>query len=1189
MMKQSRHRNENGDGTLVSYPDFNQDFDKIINKYEFQSNASDKKKGFVYQEPHQLLLANYISKPTIYENILLYHGLGTGKCMKKDTKILMFDGTIKNIQDIEIGELLMGDDSTPRQVLSLARGTDDMYIVKGDSLSEYYTVNQEHILCFLDKSKGVVEIPVKDYILLPTHEKATLKGYRVSIEFPAVELVNDPYTYGFQYTFQDPLDRVYKCNSYDVRTRVLAGILDSSATTCGESYYLDKRGKQYTDDVIYLARSLGSCISFDDNVLVIHRAQCAQSCYDVTVEHVERDEYYGFTISGNGRYVLGDFTVTHNTCASISIAEGFKEYVNNMGKKIVVLVKNKSIQRNFLNELVSKCTGDEYLTEEQRQFVNGNKAGYKEVQKNMLSKIVKEITKTYKFITYGTFVNQVLGAKDYQKDKFGNRTIQKVVNGKIVRKRITNELIDFSNTVIIVDEAHNVTNNDAYVALKTMLDRSYNYRLVLLTATPMYDNPKEIFELSNLLNISDTTNQLPTGKNLLTPIAYVTNTKSAFITNSLLRGGIVTVTEIGLDALRKSLYGKVSYIQPNTKTNPTKIEVGDDLVQDLEGTCKVVYCNMSRYQYTTYKNALKLDVNYSSKYDLSSAISNLEADENITEKPTAESRTGSLYKNSSDASTMSYPNNLFGKDGFLSVFTKTKGGYTIQKEYESIVTSDLQNYSAKLAKLLDNLENSPGIAFIYSNYVTMGGTTLIKLVLLANGYTEFKGVSTVNTKGSFFMFDDNTSIETREKYRKIFNSPANKDGRLIKIIVGSPIISEGITLKNVRQVHILEPAWNMSRINQIIGRAVRNRSHQDLPVESQNVEIYKYVSVHLSKTLQQTNNFLDTFFVDREKYILSEQKDRANKHVERLLKEVAFDCTLMKDRNRKNPSLNNTAECDYQGCDFNCVISNQFQHVDKSTYNLHINVFDKYDIHFVTNTLRELFQTHFVWSLEDLVTYIRNIEPNVSLEVIYATLGHITQNKTLFTDIYNRDGFIINKGDYYIFNSSDIDVDSSIYSKILDFSIDKTKYTLEQYVQHTFKQPIFDDVQQKEIKRKEKENIELSESDILYNNNIIATSEIFGTYRSRGTVNNIFGPIDNKFRIVEQVTANKRKGKRTQNDQDDDKRKNITGMWVGSYNKGKLIEIAKYLNIQKSLDKYDKKELGEFIETKLKEMNLVLR
>ena len=169
---------------------------------------------------------------------MLLSEAGTGKCHKIDTLILMFDGTIKKVQDIQEGELLMGDDSTPRKVLSLARGQDLMYDiipVKG----EKYTVNQEHILCLkmsykptLNKDKDsesysirwfennkyntknfkqeikakeflktikqqeIMEIAVKNYINLSKTLKHDLKGYKVPVEFEEKQLNFDPYIIG---------------------------------------------------------------------------------------------------------------------------------------------------------------------------------------------------------------------------------------------------------------------------------------------------------------------------------------------------------------------------------------------------------------------------------------------------------------------------------------------------------------------------------------------------------------------------------------------------------------------------------------------------------------------------------------------------------------------------------------------------------------------------------------------------------------------------------------------------------------------------------------------------------------------------------------------------------------------------------------------------------------------------------
>ena len=184
---------------------------------------------------------------------ILKAGTGSGKCNGVDTPILMFDGSIKMVQDIVVGELLMGDDSTPRKVLSLARGRDIMYDII-PTKGEKYTVNQEHILClrassypyfnhsgqgntrtcfvvkWLENNKfcskyfrynknnknekekeandlfnwvlithpeQILEIAVKDYIKLSNKKKHILKGYKVPVEFPHRDLEIDPYMIGF--------------------------------------------------------------------------------------------------------------------------------------------------------------------------------------------------------------------------------------------------------------------------------------------------------------------------------------------------------------------------------------------------------------------------------------------------------------------------------------------------------------------------------------------------------------------------------------------------------------------------------------------------------------------------------------------------------------------------------------------------------------------------------------------------------------------------------------------------------------------------------------------------------------------------------------------------------------------------------------------------------------------------------
>ena len=755
------------------------------------------------------------------------------------------------------------------------------------------------------------------------------------------------------------------------------------------------------------------------------------------------------------------------TCNSITIAEGFKEYIHNLGKKVFVLVKNKNIQKNFMDELLSKCTRDEYIDDFDRPIYSGEVQfrGSETKRDEIIHRAQKTINASYQFVTYGTFVNRVLGAKEFKKDEFGRNTkIVKRIDGEIQRKNVKDGIRSLNNTVIIVDEVHNITNNDTYTSLMKVLSNSYNYRLILLTATPIFDNSKAIFELSNLLNANNKQLQLPIRDKLFDSVsqnesAYLIKQQSSYINTNALKGGIIKITERGLDVLTKSLYGKVSYLKANTETNPKSIVMGEKLI-DRKGTTNVVYCQMSKYQYKVYLKALQVDLQKDSKYDLSTAIQQIESEENNLENEIVVSKTSSLYKNSNDASTMTYPELEYGKTGFLNVFKKSGSGYSINKDHKAIFTTELKQYSNKLYKLLQNINKTKtGNCFIYSNYVSYGGTSLVRQLLLLNGFQEFKNKNNItleNEHKCFIVFDESTSIDKREQYKRIFNNEDNKDGKFIRIIIGSPIISEGITLKAIRQVHILEPYWNMSKINQIIGRAVRNYSHHSLEPSERTVEIYKYVSVHYDQNINVDRNKLTNFFIDREKYILSEEKDRSNKIVERRLKELSFDCTLNSTRNKINdPNLAGSAECDYTNCDYQCLIKPKNDIIDKSTYNMYITLYD-----------------------------------------------NISGNTNSLSEMYNRDGFIINRGPYYIFNNSELDIDGSLYSKILDFSVDKTKYTLQQFTKTNLKTNIFE-----ETKKKSKEIEELDEESILknqltkqaleYNKHIEDTYDIYGTYRMK--------------------------------------------------------------------------------------------
>ena len=594
-LAEREHLSEHSEETPYLYPNLNDaEFNiKIASKKEFNDTKYDgaihanikeqsdilAKADFELQ-PHQAFVKNFMSFQTPYSSLLLYHGLGTGKCHAKGTPILMSDGTVKLIENIKEGELLMGDDSRPRRVLSLARGKDKMYNIipiKGDK----YTVNQEHILCLrasenyeglnnYTKNDNIIEISVKDYLELPEKTKTLLKGYKVPVDFPEKEVPMDPYLIGNTLTDKIPL--LYKCNSRENRLKLLAGLLDRYGCLDNKciGFVFTNKNETLVDDVIYLARSLGfdSYKSSKNNDIInisgnrleeipiknialnlaspLEKVDKDVLVTGIKVEYLKEDDYYGFTLDGNCRYLMGDFTVTHNTCSAIGVCEEMRDYMKQMGiTKRIIIVASENVQDNFKLQLfderkltlvdglwnIRSCTGNKLIKEINPMSMKGM------TKEKVISQIKNLINTYYIFLGYVQFANYIIKTMNYDeeiekqgfKKKFENKKgdntkssknptkekektkIQMLkdvlieLNSRII-KRLQNE---FNDRLIVIDEVHNIRktedneNKKVAINLELLVKSAKNMRFLLLSATPMYNTYKEIVWLLNLMNTND--------------------------------------------------------------------------------------------------------------------------------------------------------------------------------------------------------------------------------------------------------------------------------------------------------------------------------------------------------------------------------------------------------------------------------------------------------------------------------------------------------------------------------------------------------------------------------------------------------------------------------------------------------------------------------------------------------------
>ena len=371
-------------------------------------------------------------------------GIAPTGCHGIGTPILMFDGTIKPVESIKVGELLMGPDSKPRQVLELYNGIDQLFEIrpiKGES----FIVNSDHILSLVKTNEGkgndhqqIVNISVKDYLQKSPNFKHLHKLYRASIDFSNnnSDLPIEPYFLGvllgdgsFGYnsisiTTSDPeiaylcqlqadkwnldlrIDQIpgneansyffsrkgdgnqnliskalkalnlkgkhtrdkfiphqYKTASRQDRAAILAGLIDTDGHQQHNIIEYTTSSKILAQDVAFIARSLGFlaipknkivngktyyrfsiCGDFSDIPIQVARKIPSQRKQKknplrtgFTIHQLERGEYFGFRLDQDHLYLLGDFTVTHNSGKTIMLSSVISKIINNKKQKALIL------------------------------------------------------------------------------------------------------------------------------------------------------------------------------------------------------------------------------------------------------------------------------------------------------------------------------------------------------------------------------------------------------------------------------------------------------------------------------------------------------------------------------------------------------------------------------------------------------------------------------------------------------------------------------------------------------------------------------------------------------------------------------------------------------------------------------------------------------------------------------------
>jgi hypothetical protein len=255
----------------------------------------------------------------------------------------------------------------------------------------------------------------------------------------------------------------------------------------------------------------------------------------------------------------------------------------------------------------------------------------------------------------------------------------------------------------------------------------------------------------------------------------------------------------------------------------------------------------------------------------------------------------------------------------------------------------LPMYSPKFAQILENISSpeNEGLHLLYSHFRTIEGIGILRMILLANGFAEFK-LRKVNDgweideleedagKPRFVLYTGTESAEEKEIIRNVYNgswefvpqaisaqlrnrAENNMYGEIIKLIMITSSGAEGINLKNTRYVHITEPYWHMVRVEQVVGRARRICSHQDLPEAMRTVKVFLYVSTLTTEQKTNEKNIelrirdvsrLDKktpLTTDESLYEIASVKQRINNQILTSVKESAIDCNIYSTQKTSEP------------------------------------------------------------------------------------------------------------------------------------------------------------------------------------------------------------------------------------------------------------------------------------------------
>ena len=412
--------------------------------------------------------------------------------------------------------------------------------------------------------------------------------------------------------------------------------------------------------------------------------------------------------------------------------------------------------------------------------------------------------------------------------------------------------------LLIVDEAHHffksiinsqTDDTNARIMYNMIMD-AYDVYIVFLTGTPLDKDPFELVPAINMLTKQQT---LPTSYEVFSRIYTSAD-------GHLINKG----------KLQNRLFGLISHVSVEPKG--TRAVTGTSLEFPTDLGIKLIPVQMSKHQYAQYTTTREV--------------------EESTKIAKAMRQGKSSGMKSAGPLSMSSD-----KSGSYYVASRQVSNFYAPLEFKDVPRMELderyikEENSPKIHQLVNNIKKGKHPALVYSEFVNAGLDVVIRF-LQKQGYKEWTpsmANEIIKPGHRYALISGRVKPEDRKAIIEAFNMPDNKYGDIIEVILISETGAEGLDLKNLREVHILEPYWDWARIKQVKARGIRNRSHIDLPKEERNVKTFIYYSI----PPQGVDHFRERYSIDEKLLRNAKAKDVLLKEFTDALEEVSIECMLL--------------------------------------------------------------------------------------------------------------------------------------------------------------------------------------------------------------------------------------------------------------------------------------------------------